>query len=89
MTVIATAKGGKLVYCISVESPEGKYYILCDKHPDFYLQAYFNEIAVSLNDKQLFENTIIDGLIQCPWCRRDEKKEGLYPNTRFPEGSEL
>lgn len=80
--------GGRLVHCMSVTSPEGRYYVLCDAHPEFHTEVCLSEVFARLNDDKLFENVIQEGLYRCPWCTA-ERLNQKYPYTRFPEGSEL
>lgn len=83
--------GGRVVYVESFMSPYGRYYVLCDKHPDvFHNEIYFSMLDLRKKEvSDLIVKTAYDVLRQCPWCKSEQAEKDTQQKTRFPEGAEL
>jgi len=87
---------GRLIQHVGAADPMDRFYVVCQKHPEFNTEIKLSQLAYELAaDKRIvLESVIEDGLKQCWFCREEKEKEEkrqkvAFKTTRFPEGAEL
>lgn len=75
-------KDGILYYDCTLLHPYGRWYIQCEKHPEFTTEINFS--------KTVFKESIVQQMAEhalenCPYCQEERKPYKLA----FPEGAEL
>lgn len=77
--------GGALHRIMTVSDPAGRFFVQCNKHPE-----YRNEITFSvLIYPGFIQRSAQQAINDCPRCVEERRDKVAYAASRFPEGSEL